>query len=105
MILERVNITYNNQIVTRPAVPPQSLLIRAYNRSQLPDITKAGYQTVIHSLLEVYVPVEQTPPTISTTATVIQAAWAVLILHYISSSDVFCSETLTGRNIPIVDYC
>ncbi|RSL82107.1 hypothetical protein CEP51_005380 [Fusarium floridanum] len=118
LIVERINKAYTGGSISRPAEFKHFIKylngmdrsssevfwrerLDGANGTQFPALPWAGYQTAADSLLEVYVPLEH-PPTNSTTATVIRAAWALVVSQYINSGDVVFGETLTGRNAPIV---
>ncbi|KAM5348567.1 hypothetical protein ACJ41O_008391 [Fusarium nematophilum] len=118
LVVERVNKAYNGDTLSRPAEFKHFIKflnsmdrtssenfwrerLEGANGPQFPALPWAGYQTAADSLLEVYVPLEH-PPANSTTATVIRAAWALVVSQYINSGDVVFGETLTGRNAPLV---
>jgi len=67
---------------------------------QFPNLPWPGYQQQAESLLEHYVETGKLTSGI-TVATVIRAAWALLVSKYTASRDVVFGETLTGRNAPI----
>lgn len=118
LIVERVNKAYTHETLSRPAEFKHFIKYLAgmdrsgseafwrerldgANGAQFPALPWSGYQTAADSLLEVYVPLEHAPAN-STTATVIRAAWALVVSQYINSGDVVFGETLTGRNAPII---
>lgn len=118
LIVERVNKAYCDQTLSRPAefkhfIKYLNTMDRATsetfwrekldgaNGPQFPALPWPGYQTAADSLLEVYVPLEHAPAN-ATTATVIRAAWALVVSQYINTEDVIFGETLTGRNAPIL---
>jgi amino acid adenylation domain-containing protein len=71
---------------------------------QFPQLPSEGYQTRADSLLEVFVPLDQSRSQAANTtvATIIRAAWALVAADYvIGSDDVVFGETLTGRNAPV----
>ncbi|KYK58459.1 peptide synthetase [Drechmeria coniospora] len=119
LVVDRVNKAFQGQTLTRPAEfkhfikylqSMDRIESAAYWREQLkgatgpqfPPLPFQGYQTQADSLLEVYVPLENSPASIFTVATVIRAAWALVVSQYINGHDVVFGETLTGRNVPIV---
>lgn len=119
LVVERVNKAYQNETLHRPAdfkhfIKYLSSVDRADSESywreqlegangpQFPALPFQGYQTKADSLLEVYVPLENLPASNATVATVIRAAWALVVSQYINSDDVIFGETLTGRNAPII---
>ncbi|KAI0394153.1 peptide synthetase [Xylariaceae sp. FL0594] len=67
---------------------------------QFPSLPWPGYQQQADSLLEHYVETGKLTSGM-TVATIIRAAWALLVSQYIASRDVVFGETLTGRNAPI----
>lgn len=118
LVVERVNKAYEDQTLSRPAefkhfIKYLNNMDRAAsetfwrerldgaNGAQFPALPWPGYQTQADSLLEVYVPIKQQPAN-ATVATVIRAAWALVVSQYINSNDVVFGETLTGRNAPIL---
>lgn len=119
LVVDRVNRAYSGEIVTRPAEFKHFIKYlngmdrdasAAYWKKQLdgthplqfPQISHIGYQTSSDSLLESYVSLGKTPPSGTTMATIIRAAWAIVSSQYVHGNDVVFGETLTGRNAPIV---
>lgn len=119
LVVDRINKVHNGTAITRPAefkhfikylADADSEKSAAYWKKQLdgaaalqfPQLPFEGYQTQADSLLEQYVNLEQLRHSTTTVATVIRAAWAIVVSQYIMGSDVVFGETLTGRNAPIV---
>lgn len=119
LVVDRINKVHEGAAITRPAefkhfikylADADSEQSGAYWKKQLdgasplqfPQLPYVGYQTQADSLLEQYVSLEQLQHSTTTVATIIRAAWAIVVSQYIMGSDVVFGETLTGRNAPIV---
>ncbi|KAM4065833.1 AMP-binding enzyme [Hirsutella rhossiliensis] len=118
LIMDRVNKVYRGQTLQRPAEFKHFIRYlgsvaredtAAYWREQLdgatvpqfPALPFDEYQAQADSLLEVYVPLRPAAASEATMATVIRAAWALVVSQY-GNQDVVFGETLTGRNASVV---
>ncbi|ORY70445.1 surfactin synthetase subunit 3 [Pseudomassariella vexata] len=117
LVVERVNRAFNDLTTERPAGVKNFIkyledmdrkVSEGYWRERLngaggeqfPALPYTGYQQKADSLLEHYVEVDSRAG-VTTLATAIRGAWALLVGLYTASNDVVFGETLTGRNAPI----
>ncbi|KAI1809080.1 peptide synthetase [Poronia punctata] len=117
LVVDRVNRAYEGRLTERPASFKHFIKYLGHMDrqdsenywrerlagavgEQFPPLPWQGYQQQADSLLEHYVHTGKLTTGI-TMATVIRAAWALLVSRYTASGDVVFGETLTGRNTPI----